>query len=80
MRQTAPGERIGVLVPYKYLEDIAFADEAFEATGDTPAELSGERLNPARHDLRVDVKAVTMHRFSVEERNSRWRAVVVLDV
>jgi len=43
-------------------------------------ELVGERLDAARHDLRVDVKAVTLHRFSVEKCGNGWRAVVVLDV
>ena len=31
------------------------------------ASLYGEKLDPARHHLNVDVKAVTLHRFAVEQ-------------
>lgn len=44
------------------------------------AELSGEKLDPARHPLGADVKAVTMHRFSVEKTENGWAASVVLDI
>ena len=40
----------------------------------------GERLDPSRHPLTVDVKAVTLHRFQVEETKDGWRSVVVLDI
>jgi protein archease len=41
---------------------------------------SGEPLDTARHPLVVDVKAVTFHRFKVEESAAGWRAIVVLDI
>jgi len=44
------------------------------------AEAYGEPLDPARHRLRVDVKAVTLHRFVVEHTESGWRATVILDI
>lgn len=44
------------------------------------AEACGEELNPARHDLGVDVKAVTLHRFQVREIPEGWQANVILDV
>jgi SHS2 domain-containing protein len=44
------------------------------------ATVCGERPYPARHRLLVDVKAVTLHRFRVEETDSGWRAEVVLDI
>lgn len=40
----------------------------------------GERPDPARHQLLVDVKAVTLHRFRVVETETGWRAEVVLDI
>ena len=42
--------------------------------------LSGEEIDPARHRLNVDVKAVTLHRFRVEETDTGWEATVVLDI
>jgi SHS2 domain-containing protein len=143
-------------MPYRYLEDIAAADAAFEATGETledlftacadalmnvmvenlesirserslevsldeeslemllfglleelvyykdaeqlllrvirinivPGEqhnllraaLSGETIDPEKHHLLVDVKAVTLHRFRVVDTNGIWKATVVVDI
>lgn len=143
-------------MPYRYLEDVATADVAFEATGATVEELfisasnaligamvecidaigkgeevrfrleepdlemllfeflqeliyykdarrlllvvesveidlsssplvlsvlaSGETIDPVKHPLLTDVKAVTMHRFRVEATEGAWKATVVLDV
>ena len=44
------------------------------------AVLAGEELEMARHELVVDVKAVTLHRFRVEETEKGWRAHVILDI
>jgi SHS2 domain-containing protein len=143
-------------MPYRYLEDVAIADVAFEATGDdlvnvfvaaadatmnvmigdissiSPREsrsfklenddlemlllnllqeliyykdaeqlllritdlriakhgrryvlratASGERLDVERHEQRADVKAVTLHRFSLHRTADGWKAEVILDV
>jgi SHS2 domain-containing protein len=40
----------------------------------------GERLDPTHHDLRVDVKAVTLHRFCLQQRARGWEALVILDI
>ncbi len=44
------------------------------------AGLTGERIDPDRHSLIVDVKAVTLHRFRIEETARGWEAEVVLDI
>lgn len=44
------------------------------------AEAVGEPLDPGKHDLVVDVKAVTMHQFSVTKTDGRWLARVILDI
>jgi SHS2 domain-containing protein len=143
-------------MPYRYLEDIAIADIAFEASGQTIEELfvtsadalanamvadlgsiaaqeyrefqiedqeidlllfqmlqefiflkdaerlllraqtvqltqnekgwtaivktAGEYIDPLRHDLIVDVKAVTLYRLKVNRGMNGWNATVVLDV
>jgi SHS2 domain-containing protein len=142
-------------MPYRYLEDIALADAAFEAWGETEEELfaaaaeatlhvmvenldsvrpverrdlhlesdaldmllfellqeilyykdaeslllrpdrlrierrgdrfalngtaRGEAIDAERHELLVDVKAVTLHRFRVEQTPKGWEATVVVD-
>jgi SHS2 domain-containing protein len=44
------------------------------------AEAAGERVDAARHHQRADVKAVTLHGFSVEKKDDRWKATVLLDI
>jgi SHS2 domain-containing protein len=44
------------------------------------ADAIGETIDPSRHPLLADVKAVTLHRLVVERTADGWRAVVVLDV
>jgi SHS2 domain-containing protein len=44
------------------------------------AEAFGESINPEKHELIVDVKAITLHRFSVEETSGGWEARVIVDV
>jgi SHS2 domain-containing protein len=44
------------------------------------AVVQGEKLDPRRHHQRVDVKAVTLHRFQLEKKEDGWEAVVILDI
>jgi SHS2 domain-containing protein len=44
------------------------------------ADAYGEKLDPRRHELLVDVKAVTLHRFRVERNPEGWEATVILDI
>ncbi len=44
------------------------------------AEAAGERLDATRHHQRADVKAVTLHGFSVEKQDGGWKATVLLDI
>ena len=46
---------------------------------DLIAEAYGETLDMHKHELLADVKAVTLHRFSVEGDDLGWRAKVILD-
>jgi SHS2 domain-containing protein len=40
----------------------------------------GEKINPAKHNLIVDVKAVTLHKFKVEQTPEGWETMVILDI
>ena len=44
------------------------------------ATAEGETLDPERHHQRADVKAVTLHDFSVEKKDGGWKARVLLDI
>jgi len=40
----------------------------------------GEKLDPNRHHTRVDVKAVTLHRFELIKTDQGWKTTVILDI
>jgi SHS2 domain-containing protein len=44
------------------------------------ATAEGEPLDAERHHQRADVKAVTLHDFSVEKVNGGWKARALLDI
>ena len=44
------------------------------------ATVAGEQLDDTRHQQRADVKAVTLHGFSVEKHGDGWKARVLLDI
>jgi SHS2 domain-containing protein len=44
------------------------------------ATAAGEPLDAERHHQRADVKAVTLHDFSVEQTEDGWKARVLLDI
>lgn len=83
------------LLLYKFLEELIYLKDveglllrvpkvAIRGGGGEPfvleAEARGERLDPRRHRLQADVKAVTMHMLRVERTAAGWEAFVVLDV
>jgi len=44
------------------------------------AVVSGEKINPKRHELRLSVKAATYHQLKVEKTGPLWQAEVIFDV
>jgi SHS2 domain-containing protein len=73
------------LIYYKDAERLLLLAERVQVeTGRAPlsasAVLAGEALDAARHDLLVDVKAVTLHRFQVAQSGRGWEAFVILDI
>jgi SHS2 domain-containing protein len=40
----------------------------------------GEKLDLSRHHTRVDVKAVTLHRFELIKTDQGWKTTVILDI
>jgi SHS2 domain-containing protein len=73
------------LVYYKDAEQLLLraATVHIQAHGDgftIHGEVQGEEINPDRHELLVDVKAVTLHRFQVEQTEDGWKAMVILDI
>ncbi len=45
------------------------------------ASAGGEKLDAERHEQRADVKAVTLHHFTLEKtEDGTWKALVILDI
>lgn len=79
---------------YDFLEEIIFlkdAEQLFlsgfkvsisgeEGKYSLEAEMSGEEINPEKHEIVVDAKAITMHKFEVKKEGDEWKAIVVIDV
>ena len=72
-----------------YLKDadfVVFADCTVTVKADAgeyslTATLKCAGINPETQELKMDVKAVTQHMFSVEQLpDKRWKAIVVLDI
>jgi len=40
----------------------------------------GDTIDPGRHPLGADVKAVTLHKFALVETPDGWKTTVVLDI
>jgi len=82
------------MLMFKFLQEFIFlkdAEELLLRTKDIEikkqnqkfilkAEAYGEIINTQKHELNVDVKAVTFHRFKISENKDGWEATVVLDI
>lgn len=73
------------LIFYKDSEGLAFTNFMLEIRETNKGyklegTLKGEKIDPAKHELRTDVKAVTKHQFEVKKTPKGYRAKVVLDI
>lgn len=44
------------------------------------AQLSGEPYNPKKHQVKIEIKAVTYHGLSIKKAKVGWKARVIFDV
>jgi SHS2 domain-containing protein len=42
--------------------------------------LEGEKIDPLRHEICMEIKAVTRHGFYLEKRGSYWESKILFDV
>ena len=57
---------------------VKIADEKNKFKLEAVAE--GEKINPKKHELKVDVKAVTLHEFYLKKAKNGYKARVILDI
>ena len=76
---------------YEFLEEIVYLKDTeslifkrceVKISGSFRIEVKffGEKINRKKQSLNTDVKAVTMHMFSLKKENEGYKATVVLDV
>ena len=73
------------LIYLKDVETALFSEFRIDEISDGPqfrlrARVSGEPIDHDRHDIAVDIKAVTMHMFRVEQVGDVWKAFVIFDL
>ena len=72
------------LIFYKDAELLLFSKFDIKITKGKKYKLKakayGEKLDMKKHELLVDVKAVSLHNYKVEEAKDGWKADVILDV
>ena len=44
------------------------------------AKVGGETIDPERHEIYTEIKAVTYHGLRIEQKGSRWYAEILFDV
>jgi SHS2 domain-containing protein len=84
-----PGRKIDELL-HDWLAELLFAFNArrlalaeFQVQINTEglsATVGGEPLDPKRHEIDQEVKAVTWHGLKVEQRDGQWTAEVIVDI
>lgn len=83
------GDELGFLM-FDWLNELLYAFEAdklllsrFEVqiAGDRlHATCHGEPMDPARHEMEHEVKAITYHQLRVEESEGGWLAEIIVDI
>ena len=77
---------------YEWLEEIVYLKDAenvfltdfqiefLDGNKRLRAKARGEKINPEKHAINADVKAVTMYRFDLKKTEKGWEAFIVLDL
>ncbi|MFH1592989.1 MAG: archease [Candidatus Woesearchaeota archaeon] len=76
---------IGELIYLKDAEYLLFSKFKIQIKKDKDSyvlnsEVLGEKINPKKHELKVDVKAITLHEFYVKKIKDQWKARIILDI
>ncbi|MBI4165388.1 MAG: archease [Acidobacteria bacterium] len=59
---------------FREFEVISLSDHCLQAVA------RGEKFDPARHQVKLPVKAITYHQLLLEELEGGWRAQVYVDI
>ncbi len=68
---------------YRYeTERVIFKRFVIEDMDETSlrATAFGEKIDPLRHEIKLEIKSVTYHQLKVEKTDDGWKAQVIFDV
>ncbi len=65
-----------LLIFKKFILEINESDKGYKLN----CKATGDKLDHAKHDPKVDVKAITMHMFEVKQVKDGWTAQVLIDI
>lgn len=72
------------LLYYKDSENLLFSKFNVKVTNSNgyqlEATIEGEKADPDKHKITIDIKAITMHMFKVEKTQEGYAARVVIDI
>jgi SHS2 domain-containing protein len=72
-------EKLGMVFSQFDIKEDNFAyskPEKYRITG----KLGGEKINPIRHEICMEIKAVTRHGFSLKKKGSHWESKTLFDI
>lgn len=58
------------------IEEASFNTKEFKLK----AKISGEEIDPQRHERKLLIKAATYHKLRIEKRNNFWEIDVIFDI
>jgi len=74
-------EFIEELIYIKDADSMVFHSVSVKVEGDKcTATVRGDLAHPEKQELETDIKAITMHYYTLEKKEEGWRAQFVLDV
>ena len=73
-------EELIYLKDAKYLLFNKFKVKIDKEKGTLTAEIKGEKIDPKKHELKTDVKAVTLHKFELKKMKEGYKVRVILDI
>jgi SHS2 domain-containing protein len=73
------------LIYLKDTENVLFCEFVVDSLTDAPpyrlaARVGGEDIDQDRHDIGIEVKAVTLHMFRIEKTGDMWTAFMIFDL
>jgi len=73
---------LGEILYLHQVRKMVFSDVALELTEGKKLKgrLRGEKIDPERHELELDIKAATYHNLKIQKVNDRFMAEIVFDI